>query len=114
VPPGAWSTTAAATLPGATSVAISARCRFIGSVLQAGRRSAAPCRRRGKSWKRPAQFCGLVALAGADYLKRRPTLGDAYDTGKSPQVLPTELRMAATRTLGAYVQCSLREFEKCL
>jgi hypothetical protein len=29
-------------LPGATSVAISARCRFIASMLQAGRTRAAP------------------------------------------------------------------------
>src|SRR3954454_11637937 len=33
----AWSTTRTACLPGATSAAISARCRFIASVLQAGR-----------------------------------------------------------------------------
>src|SRR6187200_58214 len=38
----AWSTTSTACLPGATSAAISARCRFIASVLQAGRTSAAP------------------------------------------------------------------------
>src|SRR6187551_3481260 len=34
--------TSTACLPAATSAAISARCRFIASVLQAGRTSAAP------------------------------------------------------------------------
>src|SRR3954467_2051795 len=38
----AWSRTSTACLPGATSAAISARCRFIASVLQAGRTRAAP------------------------------------------------------------------------
>src|SRR3954471_23513677 len=45
----AWSTTSTACLSGATSAAISARCRFIASVLQAGRTSA-----------------GSLAIAGAD------------------------------------------------
>src|SRR4051794_14247813 len=44
----AWSTTSTACLSGATSAAISARCRFIASVLQAGRTSAAPLPSRGQ------------------------------------------------------------------
>jgi hypothetical protein len=70
------------------------------------------------TWKRigivagAAQFCGLVALAGADYLKRRPTLGTPT-TPVAFKMMPLSF-IAAARTLGAYVHCSLREFEKCL
>src|SRR3982750_4410566 len=68
----AWSSSKMACLAGATSVAISARCRFIASVLHAGRTSAAPLpsfglvarRRRPRSTPRPTSR-DLVLLADA-------------------------------------------------
>src|SRR5215207_5477414 len=38
----AWSRTSTAYAPGATAIAISARCRFIPAILQRGRTTAAP------------------------------------------------------------------------
>src|SRR3954452_23878733 len=64
----AWSRTSTACLPGATSVAISARGRFISSLWQAGRTSAAP----------------LPSLGGHNLV---------VEAGKAPLVLGDELRV---------------------